>query len=762
MTPAAPQTSISQTPLQVPLEPQHEMVIDRLSAAVGVEPSYVDVMGQTHHASNGAKLAVLGSLGLAADSLDQACASLRLLRQKAQARQINEVSVLRRGQSFVVPVFSAPDQGSLAWQVTCEDGSSHAGESPLLPLSEAEQATCANRWAPLSAPLPDENADAAQSTRPAHGLVLPDTLPDGYHRLAIGPAGSHDKGAAGLLIIAPARSWLPPAMGDQGKRVWGVGAQVYSLRSKRNWGMGDFGDLKTLCELTGRAGGDVVGINPMHALFLPKPEDASPYSPNSRLFLNPLYLSLEDIPEYQTSADAQGRLADPALAQALAEARNADHVRYAAVAKVKLAILPILFAAFQALPSGSPRAQDFAAFVEQGGERLRNFAIFQVLQDLYRMAPWPQWDQAHQRPDSPAVKAYAQDHAEAVTYHLWLQFECDRQLASAADTLSAQGGSLGLYRDLAVGASPDGADTWMDQETYVLGARFGAPPDALGPMGQDWGLPPFNPQALAEAAYAPFIDMVRANMRHAGALRIDHAMALQHLFWIPPGLTAKDGVYITYPLDALVAILALESHRAECLVIGEDLGTVPPEFRLRMAEENVLSYRLLYFERYENGLFMRPDTYPALALATPTSHDLATIAGNWQNWDVEMRHQLGIAGPNGDLQADLQERAKDRDVLKAALIDQGLLGDDFPAGQPLDRAALERLITACHRFLARAPSMLMLANLDDLVGEVTQVNVPGTVCEYPNWRRRLSVSLEEMTTSAAFAGALSAIAQERP
>jgi 4-alpha-glucanotransferase len=738
------------------------MVIDRLSAAVGVEPSYVDVMGETHRASTGAKMAVLDALGLAAANLDQACASLRSLRHRVLQRQIDPVSVLRRGKAFVVPVFTPLGEETVTWQVTCEDGSQHQGQSPLLPLDDATRAACTRLWQPLAAPLPDEDAAAPQSPRPARGLVLPDTLPDGYHRLTLNPAQGDDNGSEGMLIIAPATAWLPAAMATQGRRIWGVGAQVYSLRSERNWGMGDFADLKTLCALTGRAGGDVVGINPMHALFLPKPEDASPYSPNSRLFLNPLYLSIEDIPEFQGCADAQDRLADPSLAQDLAEARAADHVRYQAVSRVKLAILPILFAAFQALPKGSDRRQAFDRFVEQGGERLHNFAVFQVLQDHYGMAPWPQWDKAHQQADAPAVLAFAQDHADAVTYQLWLQFECDRQLASAAATLRAQGGTLGLYRDLAVGASPDGADTWMDQTSYVLGARFGAPPDALGPLGQDWGLPPFNPQTLAEANYAPFIAMVRANMRHAGALRIDHAMALQHLFWIPPGLTAREGLYITYPLDALVAILALESHRAECLVIGEDLGTVPPEFRLRMAEENILSYRLLYFERYESGLFMRPDTYPALALATPTSHDLATIAGNWQSWDVEMRHHLGIAGPDGNLQADLQERAKDRDVLKAALIDQGLLGDDFPTGQPLDRAALENLITACHRFLARAPSMLMLANLDDLVGEVTQVNVPGTVCEYPNWRRRLSVSLEEMASAPAFSAALAAIAHERP
>jgi 4-alpha-glucanotransferase len=308
----------------------------------------------------------------------------------------------------------------------------------------------------------------------------------------------------------------------------------------------------------------------------------------------------------------------------------------------------------------------------------------------------------------------------------------------------------------------DGADTWMDPDVYAASARFGAPPDDLGPQGQDWGLPPLNPHTLRQRAYEPFIAMLRANMRHAGALRIDHAMALQHLFWIPPGHQAVDGIYVTYPLDDLMGIVALESHRNQCVVIGEDLGTVPPGFRERMAAENILSYRILYFERWENGLLHRPDIYPPLALATASSHDMAPVAGHWEAWDVHLRHKLGLARPDATEAEDLKARAADRAILIGALQDQNLLPTDFPATTvPLADSDMRALVLACHQFLARTPSRLMLMNLDDLVCETSQVNVPGTVDQYPNWSRRLRIDIETLVTSDTLRTTTEAITRER-
>lgn len=712
----------------------HAACLRDLARAAGVELGYYDIYGTCHEAADDTLIALLGALGLAAASEDEARDSLDRLRAEAWSRAVPPITVLRQGQPFAVPLalprpaLTAP----LDWRLALEDGGRRDG------VAEAGTLTAIDSLA------------EADVTLDRVALPLPADLPPGYHRLEIGPpevdAGAPaDEALAGVVVVAPPRCYLPPALEDGG-RVWGIGCQLYSLRSAGNWGIGDFADLTRLGTETGRRGGATVGLNPLHALFPNKPGDASPYSPNSRLYLNPLYIALEDVPEAATCPAVREALDDPDVRARLEKARASSLVDYEAVAALKRPVLDRLFAAFEA-DAPAERRTAFDAFVAEGGQRLHRFAVFQALQEAHPGLPWPRWPESLHDCTSSAVDAFAEQNAAAVRKHLWLQFESDRQLGAACRALQEAGGSIGLYRDLAVGVNPDGADAWMDPDAYVRTARFGAPPDDLGPLGQDWGLPPLDPHALRRNAYAPFVDMLRANMRHAGALRIDHAMALQHLFWIPPGKQAVDGVYVSYSMDDLMGILALESHRNRCLVIGEDLGTVPEGFRERMHEENVLSYRLLYFERYDTGLFKRPDAYPVQALATATSHDMATIPGNWQGWDIALRHRLELTRPEQSEEGDMAARASDRRALVAALVDQGLLPVDFPTDRDIAPDRLAELTLACHRFLARTPSQVMLVNIDDLAGEVAQVNVPGTVNEYPNWSRRLAIPLEDLVSS---------------
>lgn len=717
--------------------------LTRLAEAAGIEPAYWDIYGTRHEASPEALTALLDALGLAAGD-DAACtASLARLRADEWARPVPAATVLRRGKPFTVSVSVPPEMAAAAlpWRLLLEDGSRRQGL--------------------IDAPEVVEQADDLGRVRVT--MHLPDDLPDGYHTLEIGPAGTastpSDPERCGGVVITPAACWLPDMLVDGG-RGWGIGAQVYALRSHGDWGMGDFGSLSLLAAQAGRLGADVVGVNPLHALFPTKPRDASPYSPSSRLFLNPLYITIEDVPEYPRCAAARTMVEDPAFQRRLRKARSEDYVDYPAVAALKRPVLEELFRAFES--GGAPsRRNAFDAFVADGGARLHLFAVFQVLQDAHAPAPWPQWPEHYRHCDSPAINAFAAENARAVRFHLWLQFEADCQLAAASEALSKSGGRIGLYRDLAVGANPDGADAWIDPEAYATKARFGAPPDDLGPLGQDWGLPPLHPHGLRHAGYGPFIDMVRANMRHAGALRIDHAMSLMHLFWIPPGMTAVDGVYVGYPMDDLMGILALESHRNHCAVIGEDLGTVPAGFRERMAEENILSYRVFYFERYDSGLFHRPDVYPRLALACATSHDMATIPGNWRGWDLELRHRLNLTRADTTLDGDMAARADERAKLVAALQDQKLLPPEFPTTLELEDPDVARLVEAVHTFLARTPSALMVVNIDDLAREITQVNVPGTVDQYPNWRRRLHVPVETLMTAPDVTEGLAAIQAER-
>lgn len=716
--------------------------ITALARQVGIDLQYWDIFGTEHTATPEALTSTLTALGFDVTSPDAVQNTITALAARGWRPGVDPVTVLRRSAPFSVPVtLSAPLTEDLHWTLTCEDGTVHVGTLP--PGAPAEDG-------------PDGHLRLA--------LRLPESLPDGYHTLQIGGGatglsdGKTPANRQGMVVVAPAQCWLPSAL-SAGRRLWGIGCQLYTLRDQNDLGMGDFGHLRGLCTDAIARGASFVGVNPLHALFSTRPQDVSPYSPCSRLFLNPLYIDPRAVEEFTTCDEAKALLSTPEALSQAASARQAALIDAPTVAALKNPVLQALFHHFRETATQG-RRNDFARFVDTGGQALHKFALFEVLQARWPDRPWHQWPIAYQDPDSDAVAAIADADAETVLYRKWLQFEADTQLAACASVFSGASDRIGLYRDLAVGANSDGADLWGDRSSYVFGARFGAPPDQLGPLGQDWGMPPFNPLTLRAEAYRPFIAMVRANMRHAGALRIDHAMSLLRLFWIPPGLTARDGLYVHYPFDDLLGILALESHRNRCMVIGEDLGTVPDGFRARMEKEAILSYRVVYFERYDNGLFKRPETYPRLALSCATSHDIATVQGHWSGWDIALRHRLGLAAPDTTPDGEALHRSRDRALLIAALRDQGL-DADIPETPTLTDAQKQALSLGLHRLLGRAPSALALINLDDLASEETQVNVPGTVTEYPNWRRRLSLSATEILSRPETVALLQAVSAER-
>jgi len=359
------------------------------------------------------------------------------------------------------------------------------------------------------------------------------------------------------------------------------------------------------------------------------------------------------------------------------------------------------------------------------------------------LADWHRWPEEFQDPDSDAVRGFVAEHGDEVAFQLWLQQVADSQLGAAATAAAPM--TIGLYRDLAVGADPAGAETWANQRAVAAGAHVGAPPDIYNPQGQDWGLPPFDPRALRAEGYRSFVDLLRANMRHARGLRIDHVMALLHLYWIPAGMSPLHGAYVDYPLDDLLGVLALESHRHECIVVGEDLGTVPEGFRERMTAANVLSYRVLFFERDDHGL-VAPDDYPELALAVFSSHDLPTLRAWWEGSDLNLKESLGLYPTPADVRTAVLERTRDRQALLEALRREGL------SDAPLD---VDALFIAAHAFLARSRAAIATLQIDDLTDEGTPVNVPTTSHEYPNWRRRLSQTLDEIAAGVR----LSAVAQ---
>ncbi len=712
-----------------------DALLDHLSDLAGIKPFYWDLFGGYHETSREAKQAILEAMGYATGSQVALAKSLRIFDEGPWRSMVEPVTVLRRPHPPTVRLTlpSRPPNRRVRWTIIQEDGTETGGDFIPGELSiddarELDGDRLERRWLPL-----------------------PEAIPDGYHQLVIKDGR---KTARGRLIIAPDRAYLPQWI-QRGVRRWGMASHVYALRRHGDWGMGDFTALKMLCQAGAKLGSSAIGVNPLHMLQLDRPEHASPYSPSSRLFLNPLYIDVVAAPGFGACKAARDVVNDSDFKDRLKTARERSHIDYAAASAMKLEVLETLFNWCECRRKDKP--DSFRAFREERGEALHRFAIYQALREHFGDKSWRDWPKSYQRPDSPETAAFAKENAERVAFHVWMQWVAESQLQEAADVDML----VGLYRDLAVGADPDGADAWADPDFIVGDARFGAPPDAFNPLGQDWGMPPLHPHLLKERAYEPFIQMLRANMKSAGALRIDHVMSLMHLYWLRPGDDPANGAYVAYPFEDLLGILALESHRNECLVVGEDLGTVPDGFREHMEAEGILSHRLYYFERWENGLFKRPETYPALALATATTHDLPTIAGHWRGADQELRRRLGLFPSEEALEADRILRVKDRQMLLAALEDQGM----HPAGLTLSpdtgEEGLRALTLAVERFLSRSPARLLMLNLDDLYLEPDQLNLPGTILEYPNWRRRLSHMVEDLVDDTYIRTVLRAVIAER-
>ncbi|HTQ77778.1 MAG TPA: 4-alpha-glucanotransferase [Burkholderiales bacterium] len=536
----------------------------------------------------------------------------------------------------------------------------------------------------------------------------------------------------GPLEPAPPRTWRPPAI-ENGGRVWGIAAQLYALRSERNWGIGDFADLGPLLEWCAASGAAALGLSPLHALFAHDPARASPYSPCSRRFLNALYIAPDAVPEAAAAEAFAQLISSPRFAEEIGKARQSKLIDYPAVAALKFRALEALYADFRArhLARGTDRATAFREFQAREGEALRLHALYEALQAHFHGADpaawgWPAWPAAFRDPRGEAAQRFGRERLERVEYYEYLQWLAAQQLAAAGAHSARLGLGVGLYLDLAVGADRGGSDVWSGQGLYAARASIGAPPDDFNLRGQDWGLPPLRPGALRAARHEPFAQALRAAMAQAGALRIDHVMGLMRLWWIAPGAEPRDGAYVRYPLEELLDVVARESHRGRCLVVGEDLGTVPGEVREALARRGVLSMRLPWFERDAAGELRPPRDFPPDALVTASTHDLPTVAGWWQGHDLRLRRALGLFPDDGAFEAQLAERARDRARLLRALAREG---------RAVSRP--EALADALHEQVAAAPCAIALLQLEDLLGLVEQANLPGTVEQHPNWRRRL-------------------------
>ncbi|HYA72221.1 MAG TPA: glycogen debranching protein GlgX [Roseiarcus sp.] len=714
------------------LRPPQARDIDVLAEAAGISPDWWDVAGRRTVVSPETKLALLAALRLPAGSQAQLRESLARLVDETGARRLPLSLVLRFDQPLCAPVRSDPaaPPRSVEPTVLTEDGRAISWRAPE---GEARRR-----------PLADGRAVIERA------IALP-ALPIGRHRLVL-------DGVECALTVAP-----PEAFGAKAalRRRFGLSAQLYALRRRGlraagDQGIGDFTTLGLAGEKAGGCGAAFLGINPLHAMFEWDRARCSPYHPSDRRFLDPIHIDVLDDSGLPRDGEFDAWLA--AQADAIDAAAKSAAVDYDAVWTIKRAALQARFSAFERARANrpdNPLFADHAHFIAEGGEALRRFAIFQAIAQERGGEEWRLWPQALREAEAAALQGKAGEHAETIAFVLFAQWLADRQLAGAAARAKAAGLEIGLYRDLAVGAAPDGAESWARADELARGVSVGAPPDPFSAQGQVWNVQPPDPIASARDGWRGFGALLSANMRHAGMLRIDHAMGLTRLFVVPDGASPAEGAYLAYPLADLVGHVALESQRRACMVVGEDLGTVPDGFRETLTRADILGMRVLWFER-RGADFLKPADYPALSIACVATHDLPTLAGWWLGADIAERLGLGLVRLES-AQIDIGERLKEKRALVAALAGLGLVGEDTDLAAPMS----DEFAAAVHAFLAGAGSLLASAQLDDLAGERSAANLPGTDRERPNWRHKLALDVEALFGSPRARAIIAALAAGR-
>jgi 4-alpha-glucanotransferase len=709
--------------------------LDLASEEWGIEREFWDIFGKKHIAPSAIEEKILMALGVSASSLGK-LERERLQRFEQQANRLApSVHVSPQPEAYL-PVSIEAGAAIASAQITIEleDGGKVAATWTREQIGVLRQiASGERRWTVYRIPLPPET-----------GM--------GYHvaHVAVNLADGVVRNAESRLIVTPEQAYLPEhlAVSATGKTA-GISISLYGLRSGRNWGCGDLTDLRAVVDWAAEdLEASLIGLNPLHALHNRFPYNTSPYLPLSLYYKNLIYIDVEHVPEMRSSRTAKGLLDCSGVQAELAALRQSEYVNYEGVDRIKKRFLKCLYREFERSAEPS-RRKEFEEFRIREGMLLERFALYCALdetlhkQDRSRWT-WRDWPAEYQDPKSPKCQRFSVEHRRLIRYYEYIQFVLEEQL-SEVHRYARQKLGIGLYHDLALATDRSGADLWAHRDYYVEGCRVGSPPDAFAPKGQDWAFPPPNADAHRENGYQLFRESIRKVARFGGALRIDHVMRLFHLFWIPDGVAAKDGVYVRDHAEDLLHVLALESVRQENIVVGEDLGTVTDEIRETLKKFRVLSYRVFYFEKNRDGTFKRTQDYPTQALVASTTHDLPTIAGFWTGRDVEARlaaHLIDAAG----YERQMRERRQERQLMLDALQTEGLLPADYTRDATLIPELDGTLHNAIIGYLAQTPSMLLLLNQEDLTKETEQQNLPGSTSEYPNWQRKMKWSVEDLRT----------------
>jgi 4-alpha-glucanotransferase len=690
--------------------------LNELAAYVGILPSYVGFDGTEKHTPPETTVVLLQAMGLRAHSEDAAREQLNALQDQDLRSPLDPVVVHQHGAKNKLIARAPRRGGAVRWRV---DIRSERGRI-------ASREGLYDGGGPLEIETPNFGA--------------------GYYDVRIRMTSRRaESEATQLLIVCPDGCVAPrDTLGE--RKAFGVYANLYSVRSDRNWGVGDLGDLETLTKWVRSIGGAFVGLNPLHAL-LNRGGDISPYGPVTRLWRNPIYIDVEQVPEIGETGIRE-RLHTPEIDAMLAPLRASTKVEYEQAWAMKTLALDKLFSAFMDLRSRHathPRVAAFNEFVSRGSHWLDDYATWMAIAESRNEWNWKIWPEDLHDRESESVKRFAAGHNRRIDFYKWAQFELDRQIGDVAATARADGMSIGLYQDLAVGSSGTGSDAWAYRDLFRSGVTIGAPPDPYSDFGQNWGLPPIDPRALRQDRYRYFIQLARAGFRHAGALRMDHVMGLFRLFWIPEGATGRDGAYVTYPSGDLLGILALESQRHHALVVGEDLGVVPPEVPPAMQKWGLLSSKVLYFEREDGGGFKPQSSYPDLSLASANTHDMPTIGGFWAGRDIELRRSLGLIDEGASANVSAHRNHEKQKLLDRLREDAALPLHEHP---PLDAAGVPAVKRGVHEWLCATPAALVALSLDDLGDEIEPINVPGVgVDKYPCWGRKMHKTIPEIAAT---------------
>ena len=717
-----------------------KQLLDYLIEQKGIDSSFIDAWGKPAEIKRESQQKLLQAMGYHIDDEDMLKTQLEAEATEYWLNPLSSVQVVRIGDNIVVKIRTSIDNAAKSHTLKFVFESGKAIVHKFFPVDtqlNATQEIDGIEWHEYSVELPKTVTKEIYAGK-SKSL--------GYHNLQL--LMSNKISANCSFIIAPIACYIPKTIA-QGKKIWGLSVQLYCLRSERNWGIGDFTDLTYLIHESAKLGADFIGLNPIHSLYPAIPDVCSPYGPSSRTWLNYLYIDPTKIESFESVA-VQQWMKQNDVEHKLTQLRDLDLVDYEGVAGIKREALKQVFAQFkkQYLSKKSTQKDAFKRFVKDGGQSLNTLAIFEALQttrkaDGKECWGWPAFGNEYKSADLPAVKEFAKKERNLVEFYLFLQWQASLQFEAASKAAKDAGMEIGLYRDLAVGVSDGSAEIWGNQDLYCTDVSVGAPPDVLGPLGQKWGLPPMDPAVLFEQKYQAIIDLFASNMRASGALRIDHVMALLRLWWVHSGDDARDGAYVNYPVDDLLAILALESVRNKSVVIGEDLGTVPDSIREKLQANGMYSYRVFFFEQAKDGGFYSPSHYPEQSMATLTTHDMPTLIGFWHCDDLALGKELGLYPDAAVLNELYDIRHENKQHILDTMHAHNSLSNEI--SKDVNHVGMTpELNFSMQTHMASGSSALLSLQLEDWLLMDKPVNIPGTFREYPNWRRKLSHNLENI------------------